>query len=70
MKHIVGLGPDGKPLGDTLTMLWETFHHSSPGTRWIDFKYQRARSPWGLSKRLVLEKKKLERLLRAYERLA
>jgi hypothetical protein len=34
---------------------------------WIDFKYQRGRSPWGLNKRLVLEKKHLARLLRAYE---
>jgi hypothetical protein len=35
---------------------------------WIDFKYQRGRSPWGLNKRLVLEKKQFARLLRAYER--
>ena len=63
VKHIVGLGPDG----DYLPMLWETFRHSSPRTRWIDFKYQRGRSPWGLNKRLVLEKAQLTRLLRAYE---
>ncbi|HVD33288.1 MAG TPA: hypothetical protein VNC19_06900 [Gemmatimonadales bacterium] len=34
----------------------------------MDLKYQRGRSPWGLSKRLVLEKAQLVRLLRAYER--
>jgi hypothetical protein len=49
-------------------MLWETFRHSSPRMPWIDFKYQRGRSPWGLNKRLVLEKKQFARLLRAYER--
>jgi hypothetical protein len=63
VRHIVGLGPDG----DYLPMLWETFRHSRPHTRWIDFKYQRGRSPWGLNKRLVLEKAQLVRLLRAYE---
>jgi hypothetical protein len=63
VKHIVGLGPDG----DYLPMLWETFRHSSPRTHWIDFKYQRSRNPWGLNKRLVLEKARLARLLRAYE---
>jgi hypothetical protein len=51
-------------------MVWETFRHSSPRTAWIDFKYQRGRSPWGLSKRLVLEKVRLVRLLRAYDRLS
>jgi hypothetical protein len=64
VKHIVGLGPDG----DYLPMLWETFRHSSPRRPWIDFKYQRGRSPWGLSKRLVLEKAQLARLLGEYER--
>jgi hypothetical protein len=63
IKHIVGLAPDG----DHLPMLWETFRHSSPRTPWIDFKYQRGRSPWGLSKRLVLTKAQLARLLQAYE---
>ena len=64
VRHIVGLSPDG----DHLPMLWETFRHSSPGTAWIDFKYQRGRSPWGLTKRLVLEKSRLKRLIRAYQR--
>ena len=63
IKHIVGLAPDG----DYLPMLWDTFRHSSPRTHWIDFKYQRGRSPWGLTKRLALEKARLARLLRAYE---
>ncbi|MEO8189772.1 MAG: hypothetical protein ABI682_05480 [Acidobacteriota bacterium] len=49
-------------------MLWETFRHSDPSKSWMDFKYQRGRSPWGLTKRLVLEKKQLTRLLRAYKR--
>ena len=62
-QHIVGLGPEG----DYLPMLWETFRHSSPRTKWIDFKYQMGRSPWGLNKRLVLKKAQLARLLRAYE---
>src|SRR5688572_11629695 len=39
-----------------------------PRTNWIDFKYQRGRNPWGLNKRLVLEKAQLARLLRAYQR--
>lgn len=63
ITHIVGLGPDG----DYLPMLWDTFRHSSPRTHWIDFKYQRGRSPWGLTKRLVLQKGQLARLLIAYE---
>ena len=63
INQIVGLAPDG----DYLPMLWDTFRHSSPRTHWIDFKYQRGRSPWGLTKRLVLEKARLTRLLRAYE---
>ena len=62
VRHIVGLAPDG----DYLPMLWETFRHANPRTRWIDFKYQRGRSPWGLTKRLILEKAELARLLRAY----
>jgi hypothetical protein len=63
VKHIVGLGPED----DYLPMLWETFRHSSPRVPRIDFKYQRGRSPWGLTKRLVLEKAQLARLLRTYE---
>ena len=66
IKHIVGLPPKG----DYLTMLWETFRHSSPKKSWIDLKYQRGRSPWGLSKRLVLEKTQFARLLRAYKLVA
>ncbi|MEP7325868.1 MAG: hypothetical protein ABI836_07970 [Gemmatimonadota bacterium] len=64
VRHIVGFGPDG----EVLRMLWDTFRHASPRRHWIDFKYQRGRSPWGLSKRLVLEKPQLVRLLRAYQR--
>ena len=64
IRHIVGIGPEG----DYLPMLWETFRHSRPRSSWIDFKYQRGRSPWGLSKRLVLEKTQLLRLFRNYER--
>jgi hypothetical protein len=64
IRHIVGLASDG----DYLPMLWDTFRHSCPRTHWIDFKYQRGRSPWGLNKRLVLEKARLARLLRAYEK--
>lgn len=62
VKHIVGLGPNG----EFLPMLWETFHHSKPRTRLVDFKYQKGRSPWGLNKKLVLEKSQFARLLRAY----
>ncbi len=64
VRRIVGLSLDD----DYLPMLRETFRHASPRTRWIDFKYQRGRSPWGLTKRLVLEHAHLQRLLRAYER--
>jgi hypothetical protein len=63
IKHLVGLSLED----DYLPMVWETFRHATPRTRWIDFKYQRGRSPWGLTKRLVLEKARLARLLRAYE---
>ena len=63
IRHIIGLRPDG----DHLPMLWETFRHSSPRMHWIDLKYQRGRSPWGLTKRLVLQRAQLGRLLRAYE---
>ncbi|HXI11827.1 MAG TPA: hypothetical protein VNM92_04190 [Thermoanaerobaculia bacterium] len=64
IRHIVGLGPTG----DYIPMLWETFRHSSPRKNWIDLKYQRGRSPWGLTKRLVLERATFARLLRAYKR--
>jgi hypothetical protein len=64
IRHIVGLRADG----DYLPMLWDTFRHSRPRAHWIDFKYQRGRNPWGLTKRLVLEKAQLTRLLRAYQR--
>ncbi len=64
VKHIVGLGP----FDDYLPMLWETFRHSSPRKKWVDLKYQKARSPWGLNKRLVLERTQLMRLLRTYAR--
>jgi hypothetical protein len=63
IRHIVGLHLDE----DYLPMLWETFRHSAPKVRWMDFKYQRGRSPWGLSKRLVLTQAQLARLVRAYE---
>lgn len=64
IRHLVGLRLDD----DYLAMVWETFRHASPRTRWMDFKYQRGRSPWGLTKRLVLEQAHLKRLLRLYER--
>ena len=63
IRHIVGLRLEYA----YLPMLWETFRHATPKTRWIDFKYQRGRSPWGLSKRLVLARPHFLRLLRAYE---
>ena len=63
-RHIVGLLLDD----DYLPMVWGTFRHATPRTTWIDFKYQRGRSPWGLTKRLVLPQAQLARLLRAYER--
>lgn len=64
INRIVGLRAEG----DYLPMLWETFRHSSPRTAWIDFKYQRGRSPWGLTKRVVLTRPQFTRLLRAYAR--
>ncbi len=63
VRHIVGLGPEG----DYLPMLWDTFRHSTPRAHWMDFKYQRGRSPWGLTKRLVLTQPQLVGLLRAYQ---
>jgi hypothetical protein len=66
IKRIVGLAPEG----DYLPMLWETFRHATPSTAWIDLKYQRGRSPWGLSKRPALKKAQLVRLLRAYDRVS
>lgn len=64
IRHIVGIGPQG----DYLPMLWDTFRHSQPRAHWIDFKYQKGRSPWGLTKRVVLERADLARLLRTYQR--
>jgi len=64
VRHIVGIGPDG----DYLPMLWDTFRHSRPQGHWIDFKYQKGRSPWGLTRRVVLERPQLTRLLKAYKR--
>ena len=64
VKYIVGLSLED----DYLPMVWETFRHATPRTRWIDFKYQRGRSPWGLTKRLVLQQPHLSRLLRTYEK--
>lgn len=64
IKHIVGLRLED----DYLPMVWETFRHATPRTRWIDFKYQRGRSPWGLTKRLVLQRRQLSRLLSVYEK--
>ncbi len=64
IKHIVGLClEDGY-----IPMLWKTFRHATPKTGWIDFKYQRGRSPWGLTKRLVLKQPEFIRLLRTYEK--
>ncbi|GGA78957.1 hypothetical protein GCM10011521_16460 [Arenimonas soli] len=62
VRHIVGLVLED----EYLPMVWETFRHASPRTGWVDFKYQRGRSPWGLTKRLVLERKHMSRLLLAY----
>lgn len=63
-RHIVGVLLED----DYVPMIWGTFRHSTPRTTWIDFKYQRGRSPWGLTKRLVLQRPHLSRLLRAYEK--
>ncbi len=64
VRNIVGLNLDE----DYLPMVWDTFRHATPRTHWIDFKYQRGRSPWGLTKRLVLERRHLSRLLDTYEK--
>ena len=64
VRHIVGLVLEG----DYLPMVWQTFRHATPRSGWMVFKYQRGRSPWGLTKRLVLTKPQLSRLLRAYEK--
>lgn len=64
IKHIVGLVIDK----EYIPMLWETFRHESPKIKWVDFKYQRGRSPWGLTKRLILQRLQLSRLLTAYEK--
>jgi hypothetical protein len=64
VKNIVGL----KLEDDYLPMVWETFRHATPRTYWIDLKYQRGRSPWGLTKRVVLQRTQLSRLLRVYEK--
>lgn len=64
VRHIVGVMLDA----EYLPMIWGTFRHATPRTTWIDFKYQRGRSPWGLTKRLVLPQAHLAGLLRAYEK--
>jgi hypothetical protein len=66
IRHIAGLVLED----DYMPMLWETFRHASPKVKWVDFKYQRGRSPWGLTKRLVLEKAKLSRLMALYEKVS
>lgn len=63
IKHIAGI----VLAEEYVPMVWETFRHMSPKIKWVDFKYQRGRSPWGLTKRLVLEKAQLSRLLKAYD---
>jgi hypothetical protein len=63
IRHIVGLVLED----DYVPMAWETFRHAAPKTRWIDFKYQRGRNPWGLTKRLVLQQPHLSRLLRGFQ---
>lgn len=63
VRHMVGLRVDD----DYLPMIWETFRHATPATKWIDFKYQRARSPWGLTKRVELTRPQLARLLKTYQ---
>ena len=64
VRHIVGLVLED----EYVPMIWETFRHASPTKKWVDFKYQRGRSPWGLTKRLVLEQAHLSRLLGAYHK--
>ncbi len=64
IRHIVGLVLED----EYLPMIWETFRHATPRIRWMDFKYQRGRSPWGLTKRLVLTQPQLSRLLGAFEK--
>lgn len=64
IRHIVGLGLED----EYLPMIWETFRHATPRIRWMDFKYQRGRSPWGLTKRLVLTQPQLSRLLGAFQK--
>lgn len=64
IRHIVGLRLDD----EFVPMLWETFRHATPRIRWMDFKYQRGRSPWGLTKRLVLTQPHLSRLLGQYQK--
>ena len=65
IKHIVGL----KLADDYLPMMWETFRHATPKTTWMDFRYQRARNPWGLTKRVALQRAQLSRLLKAFEKI-
>ena len=64
IRHIVGLDLQD----EYLPMIWETFRHATPRIRWMDFKYQRGRSPWGLTKRLVLTQPQLSRLLGAFQK--
>lgn len=64
IRHIVGLRLED----EYLPMVWETFRHAEPKVRWIDFKYQRGRSPWGLAKRVVLQQGHLSRLLRGFQK--
>ena len=64
IKHVVGLNLED----EYVPMVWETFRHATPRTTWIDFKYQRGRSSWGLTKRLVLQHSHFARLLRSYEK--
>lgn len=67
ISHLVGL-PDA--YGDYLPMMWETTPLSSPAERWVDFKYVRGRSIWGLNKPAVLSRADLGRLLAQYRAVA
>jgi len=61
--HIVGLHCDDD---DYVPMMWETYPKDSPTQRRFDFKYQRARNPWGLNKAALLSREDLHALFEVY----
>lgn len=61
--HIVGLG---SATDDFIPMMWESYPLSNIDDRWFDFKYIRGRSPFGLTRPVVLSISELRQIFKLY----